>query len=92
MRLFYRYTVTFFLALITVFFNIPTAKATVGEVYCDKHTSKDTFRLRARVTDKSKKKTLNNSMVVSGYIYRNKADALADNNLFRWFYSSRGTE
>ena len=92
MRLFYRYTVTFFLALITVFFNMPTAKATVGEVFCEKHTSEDTFRLRTRVTDKSRKKPLNNSIVVSGYIYENKADALADKNIFRWFYSSRGPE
>ena len=85
------YTATFFWILINIIASImPTAKATVTEVYVEKHLTKSTFRLRTRVTDKNK--SWDNRTVVSGYIYNDKTAALADKNVFRWFYSSRGSE
>ena len=42
------------------------------------------------MTDKNK--SWDNRTVVSGYIYNDKTAALADKNVFRWFYSSRGSE
>ena len=69
---------------------MPTAKATVAEVSVQQHQSKSVFRLKTRVTDKSKSPSWDNKTIVSGYIYENLADAMADKNLFRWFYSSRG--
>ena len=71
---------------------MPTAKATVTEVYAQQHQSKSVFRLGTRVTDKSKNPSWDNKTVHSGYIYEKLADAMADKNLFRWFYSSRGPE
>ena len=86
----YLHAVTFFLIFLIIVNNMPTAKATVTEVYAEQHQSKSVFRLGTRVTDKSKNPSWDNKTVHSGHIYEKLADAMADKNLFRWFYSSRG--
>ena len=60
--------------------NMPTAKATVTEVYAEQNQSKSVFRLGTRVTDKSKNPNWDNKTVHSGYIYEKLADAMADKN------------
>ena len=67
---------------------MPTAKTTVAEVSVQQHQFKSVFRLKTRVTDKSKSPSWDKKTIVSGYIYENLADAMADKNIFLWFYSS----
>ena len=67
----YLYTLTFFWILFIIVNNMPTAKATVTELSVEQHQSKSVFRLRMRVTDKSKSPSWNNKIIVSGYIYEN---------------------
>ena len=80
----YLHAVTFFLIFLIIVNNMPTAKATVTEVYAEQHQSKSVFRLGTRVTDKSKNPSWDNKTVHSGYIYEKLADAMADKNLFSW--------